>query len=409
MEVLDDASMNEDLQQQALQDFVVGNRDLAELEALAKRFNVFETLGVVRDERKHSKFLGFLLDPGASHGLSDRFLKRILQAALEIGPSVASLTPLDIDLFDLSHAEVQIERSGIDIFVRDAQNRICVILENKVDSTEHSDQLSKYYRLTSERYPKSTIFGIYLTIEGELPEKEEDRQHYAPMSHSAIRETLGRLSEAPDLRIENDVRFAVDQYMEVLGRHFMADEQIKRLCDKIYKQHRQAIDIIISNLPNQRAAARDKLIELIEANKSLILDDCSGTYVRFISKPLDIPYFGGGWGWTTSKRFLLFEFQITQKSIVLIIQMGPGEADRRKHIHGFLRTETNTFQVESRFYEKWQSLYRKPIVETLDGDIDHDQLIQTLETKWEEFLEDDLPSIEQTFLAHQWPSIVGKV
>src|SRR5665213_1465830 len=157
MEILAETRKAKELQ--ALQDFVVANRDLAALEAIPKRFNMFEALGVVRNERKHSNFLAFLLDPGASHGLGDRFLKRIIQAALEIGPSVAPLASIHIEVMDLSDAEVRIEHNSIDVFVCDPRNRICVILENKVDSTEHSDQLARYYNLISELYPESTVFG----------------------------------------------------------------------------------------------------------------------------------------------------------------------------------------------------------------------------------------------------------
>jgi hypothetical protein len=402
-----ETSTTENLQRRALQSFIVGNQELAQLEVLASRFNIFEALGVVRDERKYSNFLGFLLNPTADHGLGDRFLKRILQAALECGPSVAQLGPIDIDLFDLSHAEVHIERSDIDILVSDDQNDLYVIIENKVHSSEHSDQLHKYYELISQRNPTpSTVFGIYLTIDGELPEKEEDRKHYAPMSYSVVRRSLDQLCLAPDLRIEKEVRFAIDQYREVLGRHFMADEQIKELCEKIYKQHKKAIDLIISNLPNQREVAREKLIELIKANESSLTleNDPSTAYVRFIPKVLNIDYFQGGSGYTSSGRMILFEFTIRRKSVVLTLEMGPGDSEKRKRIYEFACKNAKILHVEAKFYEKWQSLYKKVFVTGLDGDVDREQLIETIEAKWKEFLDSDLPRIQEIFLAHPWPA-----
>lgn len=411
MEIFAEKNGTTALERLALQNFTVSNRELTELEILATRFNIFEALGVVRDERKHSSFLGFLLNPRGTHKLRDRFLKRVLQVALEIEPSVATLTPLDIELLDLSNAEVGIERNGIDVFIHDARSHLCVILENKVDTTEHSDQLGRYHRLISQRYPEATtVFGIYLTLGGELPEKEEDCGHYAPVSHSTIRGLLDRLFTEPDLQIENSVRFAIDQYREVLGRHFMADEQIKKLCEDIYKKHKQAIDLIFSNLPNRRAATRERLIELIQANNSLTPDVSTAAYVRFIPTAFDIPYFGGGWGWTPSTRFLLFEFQITQKSVTLVLQMGPGDTERREQIHQLALDNKEIFQVvEARLYPKWQSLYRKSVVEGLDTPIDDDQFFQTIETNWNRFLEDDLPRIEQVFMAHQWPILAQKV
>jgi hypothetical protein len=167
---------------QALQDFV-GDPDLEALEKLAKRFNIFEVLGVVRAERIHSNFLGFLLNPKESHGLGDRFLKRFLKTALDNETSVAPLTPAGIDLFDLSQAEVHIEHDRFDVLIRDAQNHISVIVEIKIDSTQHSNQLERYYQRECLRYPESNVFGVYLTIDGDDPR----HKHYAPLSHSDIR------------------------------------------------------------------------------------------------------------------------------------------------------------------------------------------------------------------------------
>jgi hypothetical protein len=161
-------------------------------------------------------------------------------------------------------------------------------------------------------------------------------------------------------------------------------------------------------LPNQRAAVRERLKEIIEADDALILDDCTEAFVRFIPKALDLPYFNGGNGWTSTKRLLLFEFRITPKSVVLFIIMGPGDPQRRKHIHEFALAD-KAFQVEQKFYDKYQSLYKKPFVDELDGGIDQEQLIHTIESKWQEFVENDLPRIEQKFLAHQWPEDPGAV
>ena len=40
--------------------------------------NIFEAVGLDRQEIRHSNFLAFLLRPQESHGLSDAFLKRLI-------------------------------------------------------------------------------------------------------------------------------------------------------------------------------------------------------------------------------------------------------------------------------------------------------------------------------------------
>ena len=42
---------------------LVGNEDLERLEALLDQFNIFEAIGVVNQELRHSDFLAYLLDP----------------------------------------------------------------------------------------------------------------------------------------------------------------------------------------------------------------------------------------------------------------------------------------------------------------------------------------------------------
>ena len=72
----DDASFQQDVK--ALEALVVDNPDLERLEALLDQFNIFEAIGAVRQEVRHSDFLAFLLNPQQNHGLGDTFLKRLL-------------------------------------------------------------------------------------------------------------------------------------------------------------------------------------------------------------------------------------------------------------------------------------------------------------------------------------------
>ena len=67
---------------QALQAFAdtVQNPDLLRLESLLKRFNLFEAMGVIRQELRHSDLLACLLDSSQSHGLGTIFLTELLQA-----------------------------------------------------------------------------------------------------------------------------------------------------------------------------------------------------------------------------------------------------------------------------------------------------------------------------------------
>jgi hypothetical protein len=84
--------MTTDKEQRALlENFIIANKDLEELEAKISRFNIFEAVGMVRQEIKHSNFLQFLLNPSEKHQLGDLFLKKLLIEVLQD----AEETPVD--------------------------------------------------------------------------------------------------------------------------------------------------------------------------------------------------------------------------------------------------------------------------------------------------------------------------
>jgi hypothetical protein len=53
-------------QRTLLEAFIVDNPELERLEDLLSEFNLFEALGAVRQEIRHSDFLSYLLDPTAN-------------------------------------------------------------------------------------------------------------------------------------------------------------------------------------------------------------------------------------------------------------------------------------------------------------------------------------------------------
>jgi PD-(D/E)XK nuclease superfamily len=83
----------------------------------------------------------FLMDPRGNHGLGDAFVKRMLQRALMVAGDVpVPVTPIELELWDLSRTEVRKEWHHIDILLVDEDHHLVVIVENKIGTKEHSDQ-----------------------------------------------------------------------------------------------------------------------------------------------------------------------------------------------------------------------------------------------------------------------------
>lgn len=176
----------------ALEAFVVGNEDLERLQAQLDRFNIFEATGFIRQELRHSDFLAFLLNPRSNHGLGDAFVKRLLQRVLAVADGAsAAVTPIELELWDLNRMEVRREWHYIDVLLLDEDHELAVIIENKVDTGEHSDQLRRYLEIVEQHYPGWRVIGLYLTPGGEGPSHEA----YLPVSYGLVGEVINSLAE----------------------------------------------------------------------------------------------------------------------------------------------------------------------------------------------------------------------
>lgn len=127
-----------------LERFVVENDDLLALESIVGRFNVFDALDAKRRELSHSNFLAWLLDPNESHHHGALFLSALLMDLLTQGRALIAGSPLsllELDGRDLHDAQVLREWRNIDLLISVPSIGLIVAVENKVNSSEHSNQL----------------------------------------------------------------------------------------------------------------------------------------------------------------------------------------------------------------------------------------------------------------------------
>jgi hypothetical protein len=153
--------------QKLLEQFVVNNADLERLESLLNQFNIFEAVGMVRQEIHHSRFLAFLLNPNASHHLGDVFLKTFLKRLL-LEADNATVSPIEIDVATLTDTEVRREWKNIDILLVSPGSKIVCAIENKVDSGEHSNQLQRYRQIVQKEFADYRQIFVFPHPPGQL-------------------------------------------------------------------------------------------------------------------------------------------------------------------------------------------------------------------------------------------------
>ena len=388
-----------------LEAFVVENRDLERLEALLAEFNIFEAIGAVRQELRHSDFLSFLLDPGQNHGLGDAFLKRFLKYVV-IRSTDSPISAVEIDVADMQDAVVLREWRNIDILIHDDPNRLVCAIENKIGSRERLGQLSRYREVVTREFPDHRALFVYLTPEGEEPSDEA----YSPFSYGDIANLVDTVREMHESTLGADVSSLMKHYTAMLRRHIVSDSEIAELCRRIYRRHKQALDLIFEYRPDLQWEIAEYLKKLLaqEQDSGLVLDHVTKSSIRFLVSEWDeIHLLRTGHGWTPSGRVLLFEFQNRPKRLALHLIIGPGKEVVRRKIHQAAIQHRNIFRsAPKELARKWTTIYKRTFLsERAYEEADIEKMMTQIEKEWHKFLNDDLPAIRKVISEIEWPPV----
>lgn len=388
----------------ALEALVVDNPDLERLEALLDQFNIFEAIGAVRQELRHSDFLAFLLNPSGAHGLGDAFAKRLLQRVLASLPSaIAPISPIDLDVWNLDELVVLREWQSIDILLLDETHQIAVIVENKIGSNEHSDQLARYWQVTAHHYPSWRIIGLYLTPDGDAPSLET----YLPVDYGIVCMLLEQLVQSRTSTLGADVLTTIRHYTQMLRRHVVAESEIAELCRRIYRKHQRALDLIYEHRPDRQAAIRDMLVDVItQLPGQLTLVTSSKSIIRFAPVQWGaIAPLLTGTGWPPSQHILLFEFVNAVTSLRLRAIIGPGPQATRQQLFDLAMQRQLPFKPSSQTLSPvWSSIYRRTFLTAKDYEASDEELRAEIDKHWAKFLEDDFPAIVSAVTTAPWTS-----
>lgn len=265
----------------ALERFVIDNDDLLALESRIGTFNIFDALGITHAEIRHSNFLAFILDPAESHGQGQLFLTAILMDLLKMAPpELRPFSPIDLDGADLRGIEIKREWEHIDLLITCKQPPFAVVVENKVYSQEHSDQLRRYESTVGYHVRDLPTLLVYLTPDGDEPSEER----WLPYTYADIHRVLKRNRDTHENAIGDEVLVFLDHYLNLLGTRFMNDEVLDELCQTIYKNHRQALDLIWERVGSPESTTLREVVELIEGDGRWHLLYQSSKYVDFMPK-----------------------------------------------------------------------------------------------------------------------------
>lgn len=389
----------------ALEQFLLENEDLEKIQSFVSEFNVFEIMDIIHTEIRHSNILAWLLNPKSNHGLGDQFLRLFLKHLFYSNRETikTQITFFDIEIFNLNDIEIRREFNRIDLLIISSSNNLIIAIENKIESTEHSDQLTRYWDIITKEYPGYHKLFVYLTPEGLTP---SDQNNWILFDYGTIHSILKKLLELRRTSLNDSVYDFLGQYATILRRYIMGNSEIEEICKKIYQKHQQALDLIFQYKPDIDLEISEILQDLIKKHDNLILDASSKTAIRFTSKALDNLIPPKGEGWTLSKRILLFEFSNYDRRLVMRLYIGPGENEIRNRLHTIAKKDTKLFNKSDRkIGSKWLAIYQKDYLRPTDyEDTDTDGLRQIILEKFGHFIKDDLVKIE-AHISSNWESI----
>ncbi len=251
-------SMEDDLQ--TLGRFSTQNDALNSLERRIGKFNIFHALRIERAEIRHSNFLGWIRDPSASHEQGSLFLKAVLLDVLGRMPQVRRpYDPAVLRDTDLQGVNVLRERENIDLLITANQPSIALVIENKTDRSEHSDQLQRYAAAVETLHPEHKAIFVLLSIKG----VQASDSRYISYSYGDIHRIISACLQSTNVHLAPDVRVFIDHYLHLLESRFMQDPQVAELLNVIYRHHRRAVDLLIEQFGKTKSGLVDDFNEML--------------------------------------------------------------------------------------------------------------------------------------------------
>ena len=261
------------------------------LDSLSKwtnEFNIFDVLGVSRAEIRHSNMLGWLLDPNENHGLGDSFLYGIIS---KISQNIGTDNALHFLSSDLYTFNVRREWNHIDILLVSNHSKLVLAIENKVGSREHNShgrnesQLVTYKEVIQSQFKDYTRVFVYLTPDGDSPSDDD----WVVLNYSDVVNVLENVYNSKSCYLDGEVSLLIKNYINIIKKIIIMDQELVNLCNSIYNKHRRALDLIFENRDDVISQVSNNCRRILSQTNGVMLDDSSRSkvYVKFRTKGLE--------------------------------------------------------------------------------------------------------------------------
>jgi hypothetical protein len=343
----------------------------------SRDLNIFEAVGLVRQEIKHSNFLSYLLSPQHNHGLHDCFLKRLIQKAIEKLEGDPPIGALKLTLADFSDALVGREWRNIDLLIESKNNSFVFAIENKIGSVEGKKQLETYEKVVNSEYPNHAKLFCLLTAEGE----SASRQAWSGMGYSAVIEALQEAKNR-SANLTAQQRLVIDNYIDLVRRNIVPDQSLIEQCRRIYSLHKDAIDLIIEH--GQVNSFVEAANTFFDKHPDVEKFQIGPTRAAFLPKLVleQVPPIEGT-NWWGQARPVAYWFNLDDMRLGFRIEVGPFLSNKFDR-EAFVKRLQNYLNTKAKIYPKYTRVYSR------FADVNEDQIANPEEicSKMESLYED---------------------
>jgi hypothetical protein len=189
----------------------------------APRFNIFRVLDIERKEDVlHTPMLAHLLDPSSQHAQGAVFLKIFFETIRQYSDDVPDASSLQGGHWIVRPEFYIGSGSVVDILIENARKKFVVLVENKIDTDDHNDQIPRYCTwLENHRRGYKWRLLIYLTPDGRNPISSKGCK-FLPLSYR--KDIVGFLTTALQKVEAEPVREVVRQYRAILKDRMDEDD-----------------------------------------------------------------------------------------------------------------------------------------------------------------------------------------
>ena len=355
--------------------------DFSRLQGLTnKEVNLMEILKVSHKELQHSNFLAWLLSPQETHNLGDFAFKEFIKIYFkenefqDLGDEKA-LSVFDFVQLDFDDLVIKREYKNIDLIFLSKKNEFCMVVENKIYSSEGNGQLTKYRNFAEKEYSdyKYRIY-IYLSLE-EQKLSQLGNQYYVQITYEHVIKLLNQLLTSEQINLAEQTRFVLEQYLKTLKSMLNQNEEIEIITKKLYQKYKSAFDLVFKYCAETESSLINNIHhELIDKDESLTSFRSSKSYVRFqpnflysnYDKLIEKSLFPTN-GVLENDTIYLFEFNIKSDCINFDLKIGDGDQNVRKNILEIYQRHPRFFgKVNKKFSSKWHLSFQKQILSSED-------------------------------------------